>query len=200
MSKGFTLIEMVVAGSVFAVLSIVSYTAINSVLDSRESINDKRNDIVALQRTHSLLKNDLRYAVARGVKDEFGEPKNALLIEKNGELIMLTAQYPTLGTQSDLKRVAWELKDNSLWRYHFEVLDRVEGTKIFEREILKEVAQVNIYTHSLRGSTGVIQEKIRKSAAWEFLNDKDAMPLALEVEIEMDDEKTYNWIFEVPGT
>ena len=188
--KGFTLIELVVASAVFAVLAVISYSGISAVLDNRQAIDEKRQQVIALQRVYALLKNDLRYATARPVRDELGDFESAMIIDQNGELLRITTQYPTIGANK-LKRVSWELKDNALWRNHFDVLDRVEGSEKYQRKLLDNLSQVNVYIHSLNE-----QDRVTRSAIWE---EQTFLPLALEIEIEMQNQHTYKWIFELSG-
>lgn len=194
-SKGFTLIEMLVAASVFAVLSVVSYTAITAVLSARTTVENKRSEIVVMQRVYGLLKNDLRYALPRKARDELGGIEPPLLIDTKGELIRLTTQYPSIGKKSNIKRVVWELESSSLWRSHYSVIDGAEGVLVARRKLLDNVAQIAVYTHrGVNNGSGIIN--VERLNAW---TDPILLPLAIELEIEMKNEKTFQWIFEVTG-
>jgi general secretion pathway protein J len=186
---------MVVAASVFAVLSVVSYTAITGVLNGRNVVEEKRSEMVALQRAYGLLKNDLRYALPRSVRDELGDFEQALLIDENDELLRLTTQYPSIGSSSNIKRVVWEVKEGGLWRNHYVVLDRTEGTEIVRRKILNDIAETNVYAYSFVSDESNLGS-VEKTTSWE---DKEYLPLAIEVQVEMKNAKTFQWLFEMPG-
>ncbi len=143
-NAGFSLVEMVVAASIFAMISVASYAAISSVLDARQAINTKRVAMSDLQRTHALLKNDIRYALNRSVRNELGDKENPLLIDNEGELIRLTTYYPAAGQTGRLKRVAWELKDKNLWRHEFTSLDRVSDVEKKQRKIAEKIEEITL--------------------------------------------------------
>jgi len=185
-SQGFTLIEMVVAASVFAVISIASYATISSVLDAREAIEEKRLLMTSLQRTHALLKNDFRYALNRSVRDEFGDIVPPLLISQSSQLMQLTTLYPGADQTGKLKRVIWELKDSALWRNEYAVLDRAPDTQKVQRKVTSEVEQVIIYHFVLEDET------IQRKTNWDNV---DSLPLAIEVELELKNKQVYRWLF-----
>lgn len=194
-SKGFTLVEMLVAASIFAVLSVVSYTAITAVLSARTTVADKRSEIIVMQRVYGLLKNDLRYALPRKARDELGGTEPPLLVDSRGELLRLTTQYPSLGSSSNIKRVVWELEGTSLWRSHYSVIDGSEGVLVARRKLLDNVAQASVYTHKgVDSGAGMINVERQ-----DFWSSVDLLPLAIELEIEMNNKKTFQWLFEMAG-
>ena len=198
---GFTLLEVIVAISVFTILAAVSYAAINGVVSGKQTIEVKRQQIVAMQRVHSLLKNDIRYAIPRSVRDELGDREQALQVEQNGEIMRITAQYPRTPSTVNIKRIAWELSDNTLMRKQFSSLDRAEGAEKLGRVLLIEVAEVNIYTHSVddeESGSASATKLIKRSRGWPREN--IGLPLAIEVEIVMTDESRYRWLFDIASS
>ena len=204
--KGFTLLEVIVAVSIFTILAAVSYASINGVVNGKQIITEKRDKVLNLQRVYGLLKNDVRYAVARGVRDELNASHKALRIEQDGQLMSLTVLFPRVNVDLSLKRIAWELRDNSLWRLQYDVLDRVEGGEINERQLLSDVSELNIYTHHFNSSNNTISgnnptqinsRSVKRSRGWGSNN--DGLPLAIEFELIMRDESRYLWLFDMVG-
>ncbi len=202
-NKGFTLLEIIVAISIFTILAAISYASINGVLNAKEIITEKRNKIINLQRVYGLLKNDVRYAVARSIRDELGDFQQGLQVEQNGQLMNVTVLFPRASSKLSLKRIAWELRDNSLWRLQYDALDRVEGGQTNERQLLSNVAELNIYTHhfdSLDGgdnSNQLDSRAVKRSRGWDA--DQKGLPLAIEFELIMSDDSRYLWLFDMAG-
>ena len=190
LKQGFTLVEMVVAVSVFAVISIASYSTMNTVLNGREIINQKNQEISSLQRMHALLKNDLRYAINHSVKNEFGENSTIFSANENGQLFAITTLYPRPFDQGKLKRVFWTFENNKVWRNETSVIDSSEEVGINRREIISNVEQVDFYFFEKEDL--VVQRK----TIWD---NNDSLPVAIELELELSSKKNYRWFFGGPS-
>ena len=70
--KGFTLLEMVVAIGIFAIIATVSYTSLNQFLDTRDMLESRQDELTALQMTMTLLGRDVRFMLNRPVRDSYG--------------------------------------------------------------------------------------------------------------------------------
>ena len=185
-TKGFTLVEVMVAVSVFAVISVASYAAISNVLTAREIIEDKQVNLLSLQRSHSLLKNDIRYVVKRGIRDEFSDFQQPILINDGGSLLSLTTLYPSQNNLSRLKRVDWVLEEGKLWRNEYLVLDRSFATEKKSRLILQEIEEMTIYHYAIDN------DRVQRSANW---GSRDDIPLAIEIDILLTNKQRYRWWF-----
>jgi len=119
-ARGVTLLELLVALAVFAVIGASAYTALFSVLDAREATQRQAERLAAVQRTLDALMRDLRQAVDRPVRSI--EPaKRAPLLAQRGQqsLLALTRggwSNPADLPRSTLARVTWSLRDGSLRR------------------------------------------------------------------------------------
>lgn len=69
---GFTLIELVVALAIFAVLSALVYSGLRTVLDARSHTDRQAARLAQLQTMFTLLERDVEQAVARRARDELG--------------------------------------------------------------------------------------------------------------------------------
>jgi general secretion pathway protein J len=70
--KGFTLVEMLVALFVFALLTVAGATVLRSTADSRETTHKRTETLAAFQRVRAILKSDLSQAAARRTRDASG--------------------------------------------------------------------------------------------------------------------------------
>lgn len=125
-SAGFTLIELMVAVSVFAVISAAMLVALNEILRGAAQSRDELERLAALQRGFVTMGNDFRQAVPRPTRDQLGDSMPALT--RRGERLHLTrAGHRSLagGQGSNLQHIAYELaEDGRLLRHSWPVLDR----------------------------------------------------------------------------
>jgi len=190
-SSGFTLVEMVVAATIFVVISMASYAAINNVLNSRERINETYESLTELQRVYALLKNDILYMQNRSIRDEFGIVEEAFVSINSDELFRLTTLYPGPNQTASSKRIVWEFSDGSLWRKEYETLDRGSDDLKSQRRLLSGVDQVNVFFYSYDVKTGTIDRRVD----WNLQGTQGTIPVALEVEIELEGQEIYRWLF-----
>lgn len=145
---GFTLLELLVAITVFAIMSFMAYGGLSYVIANSEA-SEK-----ALQRLHEVqlamlnVERDLSQVAQRSIRDEFGDKKK--YIESGGNieyLIELTRngrRNPAKLLRSHLVRVAYKLNDGNLIRLHWPHLDRVQGMIPYETTLLTKVASAEV--------------------------------------------------------
>ena len=128
-SRGFSLIELLVALAVFASMAALAYGGLDSVVRTRAELVRQQAAFQQLMRSVSLLERDLRQASARPVRGNFGEPLAALLGASNRiEFTRSGFANPQAEARSNLERVAYLLDGDTLERGVFPVLDRAPGT------------------------------------------------------------------------
>ena len=71
--SAFTLIEVLVAMAVFAVLAAFAYGTLSQTLLSAEILSERMDRLQALQRTVRMLTDDLQQLAPRPVRDELGD-------------------------------------------------------------------------------------------------------------------------------
>ena len=147
-SAGFTLIEVLVAIAITALISAVAYGALSTALSGAESVRSAMLRSQDINQTLTLLSRDIRQVVNRSIVDEFDQRAPAL----NGGAL---SRYPltltragwhnsTGAPRSALQRVRWWIEDDVLWRAHFPVLDRTPGTEAIETAMLDDVERFEV--------------------------------------------------------
>ena len=147
-SSGFTLVEVLVAMAITALISVVAYGALSSALSGAESVRSAMVRSQNINQTLMLLSRDIRQVVNRSIIDEFNQRAPAL---SGGAL----SRYPltltragwhnsTGAPRSTLQRVRWWIEDDVLWRAHFPVLDRTPGTEAIETVMLDDVERFEV--------------------------------------------------------
>ena len=147
-SKGFTLVEVLIAMAITALVAVVAYSGLSAAVSGAESLRGASGRSHEIHQTLGLLSSDLRQTVNRPVIDEFGQLAPAL---SGGELarnmLSLTRagwHNSTSAPRSGLQRVHWWLEDDQLWRGYYPVLDRTAGTEAIETLILDEVTRFEV--------------------------------------------------------
>lgn len=190
-SSGFSLIEVIVAVAVFSVVAVLSYSSISSILKAREVVEDSQVTMLELQRTYGLLKNDLRYAILRSVRNEYDLSEYPFLINQGGFLLQFTTHFPD-NQGGKLLRVIWRLEEQTLIREQYLVLDRLDA-QLIRRDLLDNVSEVDIYVYESQN------DSINRQTTWENINE---LPLAIEWEMEreigQDSNHSYRWLFDLP--
>lgn len=147
-TSGFTLVEVLVAMAITALISMMAYTGLSSALSGAESMRAAATRAHEINQAWSLLSRDLRQVVNRPVVDELGQLSPALSGgELAPDLLVLTRagwHNSTGAPRSALQRVRWWLQDDQLWRGYFPVLDRTAGTEAVEMTVLDDVERFEV--------------------------------------------------------
>lgn len=144
--RGFTLLEIIIAVGIFAVISALAYGGLNTVLRSAHKTEAVAADLQKLQLAISILQQDLSQITNRPVRNEFGEREAALLSPAAfGRLISFTRRgwkNPAERPRSTLQRVAYRLDGTRLIREYWPQLDAAPGTETRQVPLLDGVTEV----------------------------------------------------------
>ncbi len=143
LQKGFTLLELLVAMAIFAVMSVMAYSGLRSMIDTREHVEKEAQQLAELQMAFTFLGRDIQQALARTVRDENGDLLPAMawedVFEPSIEFTKSGYHNPTGLNRSNLQRVKYQLADGELKKYSWSVLDRSPESEPYSRLILTGV-------------------------------------------------------------
>ena len=127
--RAFTLIEIMVAMAVFAILAALAYGTLNQTILASELLSERMDRLQALQRTVRMLTDDLQQLAPRPVRDELGDNLRPALDTgfQSGFAIEMTRggwSNPVVLPRSTLQRVGYRIEDGELIRFHWYALDR----------------------------------------------------------------------------
>lgn len=144
---GFTLIEVLVAVAIFAILAAFAYGTLGRTLASAEFLNQRTDRLEAVQRTMRFLTLDFQQLAPRPVREQLGDVVSpALVTDVTSEFaVQLTHagwNNPAGLPRGTLQRVAWRLQDGELVRFHWTVLDRTLDNEPLARVLLDGVESI----------------------------------------------------------
>lgn len=142
--RGLTLIELLVAIFVFAVMATLAYAAIARLLDNAEFLEDRMARMQAIQVTMRFLESDLLQVAPRPVRDELGEAfVGAIQTSATSQFALELTRggwtNPAGLPRSTQQRLAYQLLDGELSRYHWIVLDRTFSNQPVQTVLLDDV-------------------------------------------------------------
>jgi general secretion pathway protein J len=205
---GFTLIEVVVAIFIAAVMFAIGYRALNQAMLDRDSLNAAQNRVGEIQRGMRVVAQDLAQVVARAARDTQGTGDlQAAIYSTNRDNTLVTFSRTgwsnPVGIQRPAEqRVRYLFLDGSLVREHWPAVDSALNTEPVQRVLMTKVKSVEMrfldpVTRSWREDWPVSTTNGPVSP----LSVDDALltrPLAIEFTVELEDWGRVQRIFEIP--
>jgi len=144
-NSGFTLVELMVAIAVFAVLGLMSAQLLNSMIRQHEIIDVRGERLIDLQRAMTIIQRDINQVVTRSVRDEYGDQLGSFMTDGVFPIEFTRTGWrnPLEHRRSELQRVAFEHRDTTLYRYYWSVLDRAIDTEPVEQVLMENVVSVS---------------------------------------------------------
>lgn len=147
LQQGFTLMEVLIAVSITAVIGLGVWQVMSSVIASRDRVNEVAGEFEGLQKAFLLLERDLRQVLSRPVRNIYGDYEPALSSQGEEFELMVTHQgwRNPLGKQrSELQRSAWEYTGDEVRRRYWAMLDQSQEEDSRDQLLLSDVTAFNI--------------------------------------------------------
>ncbi len=146
-SKGFTLLELMMAIVLFSMISTAAYKLLTSVTHAHEVTQSVLHELDKLQRAEIIVEQDLFQITGRPIVDETGLQPAMQLPGSDGMLMEFTRsgwQNPLQAVRSTLQRVAYAQEGSELIRYYWLTLDRTAATAPIRQVLLTGVSNVKV--------------------------------------------------------
>jgi general secretion pathway protein J len=205
---GFTIIEVVIAIFISAIMFAIGYGAINQALRDRDHLNASQARVTEIQRGMRVVAQDLAQIVARAARDTqgSGEPLPAVLADgRDNVLVTFTRagwSNPAGLQRPAEQRVRYRFLDGSLVREHWLAVDPGLSVEPRQRILLTKVTSIEMryldpVTREWRNEWPVAQPVGPISPA----NYDLALltrPVAIEVTLVLEDWGRIVRLFEIP--
>lgn len=204
---GFTLLELVVAIAIFAVIGIAMHTLLSQMLAAKARTDEHSARLVAVQKALRILQLDVEQIVGRSVRDEFGDALPAVQSIGFGGVEFTRTGWTvspfSKAVRSELQRVRYQLEDNEWVRSHWLHLDRATDATPSSLTLLTDVEQMEVrfwqaVTSTNQSTSG--DGGFNQTETWpplegsESVDDTDAnqvaperLPALIEVRLELTD-------------
>jgi len=181
--QGFTLLEVLIAVAIFALISLAGFTILNTVLQSEERSKQRIARINEIQRAFLIMERDFLQITRRTIRVD-GEKPLAGYIHSEQNNFSASSQAIAfvrsgwtnpglLMPRGDLQSVAYRLNDNVLERLHFNFVDAVVGQEPKVRPLLSKVKELDFAYYD--------------GKKWQKQLRKNSIPMAIAIELELDD-------------
>ncbi len=150
---GMTLIELLVAMAIFAVMTSSMFIAFDSFQRTKEVTEANAERLKRYQYAFNIISKDLNQLNPRSVRDEFGseKPLYAFRAESDSAIEFTRSAWNrspfSKVHRSELQRVSYYLEDNNLMRAYWRVLDRAEDTVPTRTKLLEGVTRLSFEFH-----------------------------------------------------
>ena len=151
--QGFTLVELLLAMLIFALLGIASAFVLNQMLTSDEHSTQRREELQTMHFALLMIERDVRQMVARPLRAQPQETRNIYLMHDGGltdsdadGLAFVRAGWSNPGAmlpRSQLQPVLYRLRENVLERLSSDYVDDVSG-RPHVQQVLRGVSDFRV--------------------------------------------------------
>ncbi len=147
--SGFTLLELLIAIAIFAVVGVLAMSGYNELLMQRERAAQTMARARAVQRAVTRVTQDFEQLEPRPVRDATAATVNpALYLNAAGthvvELTRAGWSNPAGVSRATLQRVGYRLQDGKLYRDYWTVLDRTLSATPVEAVLVDKVTAFSL--------------------------------------------------------
>lgn len=143
--QGLTLIELLVALVMFALLALAGQRLLSTAVDVRRQGQAHAQQLQQLARVMALLESDLEQAIVRPLQHDDGSSEPALMSLADGNGLQFTRagwDNPLQQSRSNLQRLRWWADADGLHRGHWMQLDRGSEDVMHAQSVLPAASQV----------------------------------------------------------
>jgi general secretion pathway protein J len=193
-TRGFTLLELLVAMFIAAVMFAIGYGAINQAMNNRSQLQEQQARLLEVQTAMRVLEQDVVQLAPRPIRQPVGDGWLPALIGQSDPntqpILQLTRggwNNPNGVQRPGLQRVAYFLEKNTLRREYWNVLDPTLQNTTQKRDLLTHVKTV---TFRFMDVSRQWQTQWPPTAVAGAMGQESALrmrPIAVEITVETDD-------------
>ena len=150
---GFTIIEILVALFIFAVVGLISAQLLGRTVDAYEVLDDRGQRLGQIHRAMLVVERDMLQFRNRSIRLAQNNPVPALMIGDKGSLSMTRGGWrnPLQRPRSELQRVGYRLQGENLIRAYWPVLDRPDDEEPISQTLIEGVEELEFFAIDQNG-------------------------------------------------
>ena len=195
-NNGFTLIEVIIAMAIFAIVSLLAYSGLHSVINSKTHTENALNRLKELQMTMLTLSNDFQQLSSKNGNDALGGRLLNLTTQNSDYTVSFTRngwRNPANRPRSTMQRVAYRLDDDKLIRTYWTHVNRADDDNKVERTLITNIESLDIRFYDDKRQWRTNWPIAANLASAEPI----PLPLAVEVTLNMGDWGEIKRLFKV---
>jgi general secretion pathway protein J len=212
--RGFTLIELVIAMFIAAIMFALGYGTIRQAVASRDAIRDQEAQLLGLQTAMRVIEQDFVQLAPRPIRAPIGFSFLPALLANAGTqpVVALTRNgwtNPAGLQRPGLQRVAYFFENGTLRREYWTVLDPTQSNTTLKRDLISHLKSVSFrymnLTHQWQdqwppaGAQGTSPALTGQQGQQIFQQALELRPLAVEITLETEDYGKLVRIVEIAG-
>jgi general secretion pathway protein J len=144
---GFTLVEILVALLVFAVVGLLSARLLSQSIDNQNNLQDRGQRLAEIHRAMRVLQRDIVQLSRRKIRDAQGEELPALIVSDQGaiEFSRVGWRNPLRQPRSEVQRVGYRWQDEKIIRGYWLTLDRSYDAEPAYQTLLENVEAIEFF-------------------------------------------------------
>ncbi|MFL0803582.1 MAG: type II secretion system minor pseudopilin GspJ [Agarilytica sp.] len=200
--NGLTLIEVLIAVIIMALIGTISYQSLDTTIRSKEVVEEHLKELSKVDRAWLLIEGDLKNILNNSVSQSFGpgggEDLPSLFLDNSDEeywLVVLRGGHanPLNFIRSELIRVGYRVQDSVLWRDVWYNVASVDVDQARNQKVLDNVETVEVKILSPTATSfdgGPWVDKWPPQGAR-----PEEMPFAVEVILRLKDDEEISRLF-----
>lgn len=195
--RGFTLIEILIALTVFAILATITSSSLYNAFNARTRVNKQADRLNNLQLALSIIQQDTTQIVERAIRSN--EMRLFPSFVGQAQYLELTrdgmANPSSIEKRSTLKRIALICQGNKLIHRTWSSLDMTDRNRYEDKELINHLSDCHF--NYLNQNLEVLTEW-REHALNQNQN-KEPLPKAIQLNLNLDDWGKMSMLFIIPG-
>jgi general secretion pathway protein J len=195
-TKGFTLLEILIALTIFAILATITSSSLYYAFNTRNLVNLQADRLNELQLAISIIQQDTLQIADRAIRGN--EMREFPIIVGQAEYMEFTRDGITnpknLEKRSALKRVAFACLNGALVRRTWDTLDPIDRNKSEDRTLISNLDKCTF---------SYLNQNLQSLPEWraQAVNEEqqpELFPKAIQINLTLKDWDSINLLFTIP--
>lgn len=203
--RGFTLLEMLVAIAIFAVVAALAYGGLSAITRQKEITNAAQQRLTEVRRAVMLMERDIFQIQPRPVREAYqGDVQPAVRGGVSGFLPLEFTRggwrNPAALPRSTLQRVAWRIEDGKLQRLSWTALDQAQDSQPQVLDVLDDARELSVRFLDWNRDWQEQWPPLESGTEEAPVDPNRLLPAAIEVTITLSNDNRIRRVVEVAGS